>query len=58
MGVFVNAGIGVGVMVGKVGVVVGNENVGRARDVFVGTVLCGSASVVLTVDMAVSSLSS
>ena len=55
VGVFVNAGIGVAVMVGKVGVVVGNENVGRG--VFVGIALCGSASPVLTVDMAVSMIS-
>ena len=50
--------VGVSVVVGKVcvvGVVVGNENVGRG--VFVGIVLCGSASPVLTVEMAVSIIS-
>ncbi|HKY55480.1 MAG TPA: hypothetical protein VJM08_14280 [Anaerolineales bacterium] len=53
-------GVGVSVVVGKVcvvGVFVGNENVERGRGVFVGIALCGSASVVLTVDMAVSIIS-
>ena len=51
-------GVGVSVVVGKVcvvGVFVGNEIVGRG--VFVGMALCVSASVVLTVEMAVSMIS-
>ena len=52
-----NVNVGVGVIVGKVRVVVGNENVGREIGVFVGIVLCGSVSPVLTVDMAVSMIS-
>ena len=55
IGVAVGPGAKVGVVVGKgcvVGVFVGNENV--VRSVFVGIALGVSASVVLTVDMAVS----
>jgi len=46
--------VGVSVIVG---VVVGNENVARETGVFVGVALCGSASPVLTVAMAVSMIS-
>ena len=58
VGLGTKVGVGVSVIVGKVcvvGVVVGKENVGRG--VFVGNVLCVSASPVLTVAMAVSMIS-
>ena len=47
----------VGTKVGMMGVVVGNENVGREIGVFVGIALSDSASPVLTVDMAVPMIS-
>ena len=56
IGAVVGLGTKVCVAVG-VSVIVGNENVGRGRGVFVGIALCVSASPMLTVAMAVSMIS-